>query len=160
MSNVTPFLPALTPQTIAEEQVSVARLSDLLNSAFLDHEIDDECLYVTDGVEFPIWIGVSDEVKLVDLFTYFAPEGEVPSDWVIRVNELNSTIMVPQFSIQQGALWGRYWMTYDGGLNVKHFIKMVRRFSGAFRVGVGEIGSGALATINAPVETPRHDSPS
>ena len=54
MSNVTPFLPALNPQTIAEEQVSVARLSDVLQSAFLDHEIDDGDLYITDGVEYPI----------------------------------------------------------------------------------------------------------
>jgi hypothetical protein len=36
MSNVTPFLPALMTQTVAEEQVSVAGLSDLLQSAFLD----------------------------------------------------------------------------------------------------------------------------
>ena len=47
-------------------------------------------------------------------------------------------------------LWGRYWLTYDGGLNVRHFIKMLRRFSGAFRTAVEEMKqsqpSGRLAT--------------
>ena len=65
MSNVTPFLPALSPQTIAEEQVSVARLSDVLESAFLDYEIDDGDLYIADGVEYPIWVAVAEEPKLV-----------------------------------------------------------------------------------------------
>ena len=138
MSNVTPFIPALSPQTIAEEQVSVARLSDVLQSAFLDHEIDDGDLYITDGVEYPIWVAVAEEPKLVALFTYFTPEEPPPVDWLSRVNDLNNTIRVPQFSFQRDSVWGRYWMTYDGGLNVRHFIKMVRRFSGAFRVAVNE----------------------
>ena len=147
MSNVTPFLPALSPQTIAEDQVSVARLSDVLQSAFLDHEIDDGDLYITDGVEYPIRVAVADEPKLIAFYTYFKPEEPPPVNWLKRVNDLNSTIRVPQFSFQRDAVWGRYWMTYEGGLNVRHFIKMVRRFSGAFRVAVNEsISRGAPET--------------
>lgn len=108
MSNVTPFIPSLSPQTIAEEQVSVARLSDVLQSAFLNHEIDDGDLYITDGVEYPIWVAVEEEPKLVALFTYVTPEDPTPVEWLSRVNDLNSTIRVPQFSFQQDSVWGRY----------------------------------------------------
>ena len=92
-------------------------------------------------------MAVAEEPKLVALFTYFTPEAPAPVDWLSRVNYLNSTIRVPQFSFQRDAVWGRYWMTYEGGLNVRHFIKMVRRFSGAFRVAVNEsISRGAPET--------------
>jgi hypothetical protein len=145
---VTPFLSELSPQTIAEDQVSVARLSDVLQSAFLDHEIDNGDLYISDdGVEYPFWVAVAEEPKLVEFFTYFTPEKPAPVDWLKRVNDLNGTIRVPQFSFQRDAVWGRYWMTYEGGLSVRHFIKMVRRFSGAFRVAVNEsISKGAAVT--------------
>ena len=133
MSNVTPFLPAVASQMITDDQVSLLRLSDLLKAIFIDHEVQGDDLYVTDGLEFPVWISVLQEPKLVLFVTYFTPEDEMPSDWLTRVNEFNSTIMVPQFAYQEGSVWGNYWMTFDGGLSVRHFVKMLRRFSSAFR---------------------------
>ena len=35
-------------------------------------------------------------------------------------------------------MWGRYF-DLDGGLNVRHLIKMLRRFAGAFRTVVDEL---------------------
>ena len=52
------------------------------------------------------------------------------------MNELNSTIMLPQFSYCRSSIWGAYWMTYSGGLNVRQFVKMLRHFSGAFVAGI------------------------
>ena len=73
MSNVIPFLPGLAPPTIAEEDVTISRLSSVLDAAFIDHEIDDDGhIYVTDGIEFPLWIEVLKNRKLVNLFTYWS----------------------------------------------------------------------------------------
>ena len=41
-----------------------------------------------------------------------------------------------QFAYRRGAVWGSYWITHDGGLNVRQFIKMLRIFAGAFRAGL------------------------
>lgn len=61
---------------------------------------------------------------MIELFSYFTPEQPTPSDWCTRVNEFNRTIMVPEFAFPQDAIWGRYWMTFDGGLDMRQFIKM------------------------------------
>ena len=34
------------------------------------------------------------------------------------------------------SIWGAYWMTFEGGLNVRQFVKMLRNFSGAFTAGI------------------------
>ena len=49
---------------------------------------------------------------------------------------MNWEIVVSQFSYCRDAIWGHYWMTYDGGLSVRQFVKMLRAFSGAFQAGV------------------------
>jgi hypothetical protein len=49
---------------------------------------------------------------------------------------MNSTIMLPQFSYCRSSIWGAYWMTYAGGLNVRQFVRMLRHFSGAFVGGI------------------------
>ena len=138
-------------QGIAEEHVSVSRISDLLNTTFMDHTVDgDGDIHVTDGVEFPCWIAIAQRAKLIELFSYFPPEQPTPSHWLTRVNEFNRTIMVPQFSFQQDAVWGRYWMTFDGGLDMRQFIKMLRRFSGAVSIAAGGGLPEATHDANAP----------
>ena len=79
------------------------------------------------------------------------------SDCLERVNALNYTIMVPQFSWRENALWGQYWMTYDGGLSARHLIKILRRFTGAFRVAVEELHL-APASFNKPCNSCTHPS--
>ena len=57
MSNIISFLPGLAPPTFAEDEVTIPRLSSVLDAAFIDHQIDDDGhIYVTDGIEFPLWI--------------------------------------------------------------------------------------------------------
>jgi hypothetical protein len=70
MSNVIPFLSGLSPSIIAEEEVTIPRLSSVLDAAFIDHEIDDDGhIYVSDGVEFPLWIVLLSQRELLNLFT-------------------------------------------------------------------------------------------
>ena len=137
MSNIIPFLPGLSPLVIAEEEVTIPRLSSVLDAAFIDHEIDDDGdIYVTDGVDFPLWIGVISDRMLVVLFTYCSVDAKPAATWLARVNDMNEKIAVPQFAYRRDAVWGSYWITYDGGLNVRQFIKMLRNFGGAFRAGL------------------------
>ena len=137
MSNIIPFLPGLAPPTIPEEDVTIARLSSVLDAAFIDHEIDEDGhIYVTDGIEFPLWIELLQNRKLVNLFTNWSVDDERDANWFARVNDMNSKIMLPQFSYCKGSVWGGYWMTFEGGLNVRQFVKMLRFFSGAFAAGL------------------------
>jgi hypothetical protein len=149
MSNVVPLVPPAT-HLIPEDQVTLQRLSDILDTTYCEHVIEDEGdIYVSDGVEIPLWLRIRTDGKLIVMFTCYDAETEVPSK---LLNHFNASIILPQFSLDGTVLWGRYWLTYDGGLNVRHFIKTLRRFSGAFRTAVeelrphGEQGNASSAT--------------
>ena len=108
--------------------------------AYIDHETEQYgALYVVDAVAFPLWLTVDQDTKLILMFTYIEPGDEVKVDWLDKVNTLNASIMLPQFSYRDGCMWGRYYLTYDDGLCVRHLIKMLRRFAGAFRTAVEEL---------------------
>lgn len=139
MDNVLPFLP-LAAQIVPEDQIDTCRISDLLNSAYIDHTTEqDGDLYVMDAVAFPLWLTVDHDNKLILMFMYIEPGNEVKFAWLNKINTLNADIILPQFSYGDGCLRGRYWLTYDGGLNVRHLVKMLRRFAGAFRAAVEEL---------------------
>ena len=70
------------------------------------------------------------------LFTYCSVDAKPAATWLARVNDMNEKIAVAQFVYRRDAVWGSYWITYDGGLNVRQFIKMLRNFGGAFRAGL------------------------
>ena len=132
LNNIVPFLPGLMPNILAEEDVSLSRLSMVLESAFMEHEEDQDRLYVTEGLDCPVWIDLTQDQSLLTFFTYWPISDEPDADWVKRANELNSTVILVQFCFSRSRIWGAYWMTYAGGLNIRQFIKMLRLFSNAF----------------------------
>jgi hypothetical protein len=84
MGNVLPILPLAT-NVVREDQITVSRVSALLDAAYIDHCIDDEGgIYVTDGVAFPVWVTVDAQSKLLMMVTYFEPEIEATFDGSVR----------------------------------------------------------------------------
>jgi hypothetical protein len=138
MGNVSPILPLAT-NVVPEDQITISRVSALLDAAYIDHCLDGEGGIDVTDVAFPVWVTVDPQSKLLMVVTYFEPEIEATFDWLEKVNGLNAKIVLPQFCYRQGRLWGSYWLTYDGGLNVRHFVKMLRRFAEAFRLGVEDL---------------------
>ena len=132
MSNVVRFVPEVAPGFLPEDEVTPSRLSAVLEAAYIDQQMDDEGdIYVTDGVDFPLWVHLIPDEKLIKLFTYYPVDEQPEVDWVARVNEINSRVELPQFCYAQDAVWATYWMTFAGGLNIRQFVRMLRRFSSA-----------------------------
>ncbi len=47
-----------------------------------------------------------------------------------KVNELNGNLIMARFHCDEdGDIWAEYFMTYEGGLNVRQFVKLLRRFA-------------------------------
>jgi hypothetical protein len=68
VSNVVPFLSGLSPSIIPEEDVTISRLSAILEAAFIDHEVDESGdLCVTDGLEYPLWVTIDAARRLLHL---------------------------------------------------------------------------------------------
>ena len=140
MSNIVRLAPETPAAIIAETDITLDRLSSFLSAAVIDFRLDtDGDLYVYDGLEFPIWIEIEADRKLLKLFTFSTIDQDDPGDLLARVNEMNSQITAVQFHLAEQRIWGHHWLTYDGGLNVRHFIKMIRCFSSAFACGVSTI---------------------
>lgn len=138
MSTIARLSPNMPASTIGEDEVSIPRLASILESAVIDFIVDsDGDLYATDGLEFPAWIEVSKQKKLITFMTHMKISSVENRDWLKRVNEMNRTFVGVQFHWDdQGVVGGSNWMSFDGGLNVRQFVKMLRRFTSAFRAGL------------------------
>jgi len=137
MSNVVPFLSGLTPSIIPEAEVTISRLSAILEGAYIDFEIDESGdLFVTDGLEYPLWVTIVATGKLLYLLTCAEIDEDPEADWLSRINRMNETVTVTRFYRTDDAVWGDYFISFEGGLNIRQFVKMLRKFSAEFAGGL------------------------
>ena len=120
---------------IPEDAVSIAVLDDLFRRAFHKTKIDqDGDLYVTDGLEVPIWIRVDPERKLITFLTYVGRDGDAHPPFTTAVaNHLSATVILPSFYVvasEPDRLYATYHASKDGILD-SHVVKMARFFAGA-----------------------------
>jgi len=141
--------PDIPAAVIVEDEVTLSRLASFLEAAVIEFKVDEDGdLYANEGLAFPTWIQVLEDKRLILFFTYMQLD-DAREDELAWVNEMNGKIIAAQFHWDGRAVWGQYTMTYDGGLNVRQFIKMLRRFGGAFKAGL------ALDRMDTPVATRR-----
>ena len=121
---------------IPEEAVSIAVLDDLFRRAFHKTKIDqDGDLYVTDGLEVPIWIRVDAERKLITFLTYVGRDGDAhPRFTAALANHHNATVILPSFYVvasEPDRLYATYHASYEDGVLDSHVVRMARLFAGA-----------------------------
>jgi hypothetical protein len=141
MSKVIPFTGEFVPgaQVIQEAEVTVERLRSLLETAVVDLAPDDEGdLYLTGGIDFPIWVRVDQDRKTLELFTFIRKVAADAATVALRLNEMNSNF-AGQFYHLDDAIYSRHGVSFDGGLLPRQFVKTVRRFSGSFREAIQEL---------------------
>jgi hypothetical protein len=142
MSKVIPFTGEFVPgaQVIQEAEVTVERLRSLLETAVIDVELVESDLYLTgSGVEFPVWVGVDSDRKLLELFTFIREVAADAATVALRLNDLNSNFALGQFHLIDDAIFSRHVVSFDGGLLPRQFVKTVRRFSGSIREAIQEL---------------------
>lgn len=124
---------------IEEEQVSANRLKQVLDAAFIDSEIEPEGdLYISDGLDFPIWVSLDRDRKLINPYTCIGIRVQGDSQDFQLVNELNKKLIVVKFHVHDGALWGNTWITYDSGIFARQFVMSLRRFAKIFQQATNE----------------------
>jgi hypothetical protein len=125
-------------QFLQETEVTAERLRSILETAVIDLEPDDEGdLYLTSGVEFPLWVHVDSDRKLIELFTFIGEVTQPDADVALRLNQLNNGYVLGQFSLIDSAIHSRHVVSFDGGLLPRQFVKLVRRFASSFREAIG-----------------------
>ena len=134
---------------IPEDDVSVESLNDLFKRTFHTTEIDaDGDLYITDGLEIPIWISVDDQQKLIRLFTFPWRDLETNPPFTERsANLLNRTVAVPTFFVDQSRpdrLCAHHFLSFRDGLIDSQFVGLVRRFASASVYGARRLEEHVL----------------
>jgi hypothetical protein len=146
-NNILPFIP---PSVIPEAEVTISSLSGILEAAFIDHEIDEsEDLFVTDGLEYPLWLTIDAPLKFLYFYTYSEIDEEPEADWLSRVNRMNESLIMTRFYRTDDAIWGDYSMSFEGGLNARQFVKILRRFSAGFVAGLRLHEEGPPESLSA-----------
>lgn len=87
--NVARLPVALPSSKIPEEDVSANRLASILVSAAIENEIDsDGDIYVTDGLEFPVWISVDADRRFLS-FGALASVGNQTVERILIGSQMN-----------------------------------------------------------------------
>lgn len=135
----------LTPASskLAESDVTAARLAGILAAAVIDTElVSSGDLHATEGLPHPVWVCFDDH-KLLSFQTEMDfPETLAHGVTLDAINDLNGSCMLVQFYWEEPSLRGFYNMCYDGGLDPRQFVKMLRHFTMAFVAGFIELKSG------------------
>ena len=129
---------------IPEQDVSIGTLHALLDRAFFRSEVDEDGeLYVTGGIDFPIWIGVDDDRRLVRLFTFARRDlDRDPAYTEEDANRLSASVVLSTFfvsPVRPERLYAHHFLTYEDGFLDAGFIALVRRFSGAALHGFKQV---------------------
>lgn len=130
MTNVIPMNIDGPLRTICESKVTLDELQRVLASIFIECEREHERLRMTDGLEDPCFVTIDHDRQFILFISNIEHQG--PKDRVIeKVNELNGDIIMVRFRCDEDrdTVWAEYFMGYDGGLNVRQFVKLLRRFA-------------------------------
>lgn len=142
----------LTPMSskLAESDVTGTRLAGILAAAVIDTELDSNgVLEATEGLPHRVWICFDDHKLLSFQSEMSFPEELAQGVTLEAINDLNGSCMLVQFYWEGPNLRGFYNMSYDGGLDPRQFVKMLRHFTMAFIAGYIELKSGVSNEVRA-----------
>ncbi len=128
----------------SDGEVSIAWLQSLFERAFFTSTVDAEGdIYITEGLEFPIWLRVIEEEKLIRFFTYLQHDPEQHGPITERsANHLNATVLLATFYVHRnepGRLYTDYVLPYGHGIVAAQVITAARRFAGASLYGARQL---------------------
>lgn len=114
-------------------------LIEFLENAAIGNEVDeDDDLYLTDGIDFPIWINCNHEEEFLFMYSMI-PMNNIPFEQAIAfANDCNTNLVMPAFYIMKDedgdlSLRASYYLFYNGAPTPRSVIYAVKRFSGAVK---------------------------
>jgi hypothetical protein len=130
MTNVIPMNADGPLLTICENKLTLEELQRVLGSIFIECEREHDRLHVVDGLEDPCFVSIDHDRKFVLFISNIEHKGPKPRV-IEKTNELNGDLIMVRFRCDEDrdTVWAEYFMTYDGGLNVRQFVKLLRRFA-------------------------------
>jgi hypothetical protein len=133
---------------INEDEVTTGALLVLFRRAFLTAHVDDDGdIYITEGLDFPIWVSLDTERRLIRYFTFMRRDAAQPEFTTAEANHVNATIVMPTFYVRadhRDRLCSHYVLPYVDRLIDTHVIMAARRFAGASAYGAQKLDEYAV----------------
>ena len=113
-----------------ENEVSLSLLAEHLENSGWNVELERDGLKLVTTAGLCFYIGLDDERKFLNLTSFFRIRKSFEDSYDL-VNKLNSHVFLPSFLLDDdGDLMINYVMTYERGLILAQFMRIVRRFAG------------------------------
>ena len=126
-----------------EQEVTTHALLSLFRRAFLTAHVDDDGdIYITEGLDFPIWVSVDAEQRLIRYFTFMRRDAAQPPFTTAAANHVNATVVMPTFYVRadhRDRLCSHYVVPFVDGVIDTHVITAARRFAGASAYGAQKL---------------------
>ena len=134
---------------IPENEISLARLQEIFEAAFVENDIDgDGDLVVRTETNIRIFIGLSSANKLIRFTALYALEETATNESKVALaNALNDAIVFVRFSVSQSAaLVCDYYLPYNGGVNPLHIVTVLRLFNRIILPSLSEHDTSGLVS--------------
>ena len=144
----TVLLQEVSCGALTEDEVTTDALLALLRRASLTAHVDDDGdIYITDGLDFPIWVSVDTEQRLIRFFTFMRRSEHQPPVTATDANHVNATVVLPTFYVRadhKDRLCSHFVLPYVDGVIESHVIAAARRFAGASAYGAQKLDEYAV----------------
>ena len=121
-----------TPETIPEDEVTVAILQSLFERAYFNTEIDEDGDLVVRSGDSPVYLEVLRDANLIGYSVYFNLRGDTsPAEKWELTNEMNDSLVMARFSIRDNdtdILIADYHLSFEGGVLALQIVSTLRVF--------------------------------
>lgn len=114
--------------------LSLETFRKVLDEAHFTFETDgDGDLYISEGLEFPLWINVNEDEKLLKIIT-FASLAENADEFLSLqlANRINVNFFPNAVSVSDGKLESYFYVFLDEVMSEQNLIRILRNCSSAF----------------------------
>ncbi|MBN2310795.1 MAG: YbjN domain-containing protein [Candidatus Hydrogenedentes bacterium] len=125
---------------IPEEELTVERVKELFEAAFIKCEIDsDGDLKIEDG-GLITFVRIEKEKTLLSFFSLWAMKEDAPELQKLQlINSFNDDLIIVRFSLRNATtLWCDYQLSFQDGMMPNQIVQSYRLF---FKVVVGAVGT-------------------
>lgn len=119
--------------------MNIDQLVEYFSNAAMDPSIDEDGhIYISEGLDFPLWVILDADNRRIILQTYAAMREIDAVDAHEFVNTASSSILMPNFYVisenqTTHYLYANYTLYYDDVVSSKSLIGAVRKFSEAYK---------------------------
>ena len=122
------------------ENLTMETLNKVLKEAHFTLETDsDGDLYISEGLEFPVWLNIDEDHNVLKVLTVASLIEDADEFLSLQLaNRINTNFFPNTVSVQNGKLYSFYYVFLEDKIAEQNLIKILRHCSSAFVNAVRE----------------------